>query len=544
MLVGPCDDPPQRPGCGRTSSCCRVDSNTPVGAGAVPGRRSVRPAKNDTDSMSAPPEERDDELLAEIVEKSSVGIGAFVGERALLAAFAYLVTAGVGAAAYGFVSVFVRGETISRNLVAGLGDGYSRTLPQVSVPAQQTLLTVGSVGFVAVWAVTAAPLLLFREDIVDATLLQPRHEQLVVLFALGLLPFLLLRNLRDVFRGLRMVRLAMLVSRLFRPLALLAGAVVVVLVTRDGSLYTLWGVVVVTAVGLTGIGAIALGDATGLRFGSVRTHGQAAREFLTYTASATGVAVLELVQRRAVFVVMALALSPVAAGAFSLSLVVGRVVRWPLSGVNVILPPIAAKLYGDNRVDTLQRLYRQTGRLATVVTTPVLAVGYAYAPALLGVFNEAYIEQAGVLRAVLLAQYVATVFGSVGLLLLMTDNERASLVTQVGNAGVAFPLMLVLTARFGPLGLGVAFLLSLVLNNTTELLVLYYRDGLVPFSREQVYAALMMVPLVTLLHAARDVFGTRGSLLVVVPLVGVYAWFARRFLLRTADRAALRAWVS
>lgn len=92
----------------------------------------------------------DDELLAEIVEKSSVGVAAFTGERALLAGFAYLVTTGFGAAAYGFISVFVRGEAISRNLVAGLGDGYSRTLPRAPLSTQRTLLTVGSVGFVAV----------------------------------------------------------------------------------------------------------------------------------------------------------------------------------------------------------------------------------------------------------------------------------------------------------------------------------------------------------------------------------------------------------
>jgi O-antigen/teichoic acid export membrane protein len=485
----------------------------------------------------------DDALLAEIIEKSVVGIEAFVGERALLAGFAYLVTGGLGAAAYGFVSVFVRGETISRNLVAGLGDGYSRTLPRVSTSAQQTLLSVGSLGFVAVWAVTATLLVVFRAPIVDVTLLQPRHEGVVVLFALGLLPFLLLRNLRDVFRGLRMVRPAMLVSRLFRPLTLLAGAVVVLTLTRGDSLLLLWGGVTVAALGLTAVGWAVLRSTTELGLGAVRSHRQVVRKFLVYTANATGVAVLELVQRRAVFVVMALALSPVAAGAFSLSLVLGRVVRWPLSGVNGILPPIAAELYGDDRGETLQRLYVQTSRLATVTTTPVLVVGFAFAPELLGTFDGAYVGQAAVLRAVLVAQFVATVFGSVGLLLLMTDNERVSLLTQLLNASVAVPLMILLTVRYGPLGLGTAFLASLVVNNTTELLVLYRREGLVPFSREQLYAALSVVPAIAFLLVTKAVAGTGWGVLAAAAVTGGYVWLSGWVLLQESDRAAIRAWL-
>jgi O-antigen/teichoic acid export membrane protein len=265
------------------------------------------------------------------------------------------------------------------------------------------------------------------------------------------------------------------------------------------------------------------------------------REFLAYTTAATGVAVLELVQRRAVFVVMAVFLSPVAAGAFSLSIVVGRAVRWPLSGVNGILPPIAAELYDDDRQMTLERLYRQTSRIATVVTTPVFVLGVVYAPDLLGVFDRAYVQQTNVLRLVLLAQYVATAFGSVGLLLLMTDNERASLLTQVGNAGITLPLIVFLTIRLGPLGLGVAFLVSLVVNNTTELLVLYIRDGLTPFSREQAYAGLVALSGTGLLVTARSVAGVSGSLLVAVLALGAYVWFGRRTLLQATDRAAIRA---
>lgn len=490
--------------------------------------------------MTAAPEGDDDRYLTEVVRKSSVGIAAFTTERILLAVVAYVVTTASGAAAYGFFSVFTRGEAISRNLVAGLGDGYTRTVPRVSASARRTLLSVGTVGFVTVWAVVATVVVTFRGPIIDATLLQPRHESVVVLFAVGLLPFLLLRNVRDMFRALRRIKLAMLVSRIFTPLALLAGTVFVVLAGVQ-SLFSIWIGVVVVALVLTATSAFLLAHYTEVGLGPFRPHRSVVRDFLKYSADTTGVAVLELVQRRAVFAVMALYLSPVAAGAFSLSIVVGLVVRWPLSGVNGILPPIAATLYGDGKKQTLQQLYQQTSRLATVAATPAFVLGYAYAPDLLAVFNEAYVQQTAVLRLVLGAQYIATVFGSVGLLLLMTDNERASLLLQIVNAGIALPLMLILTVRFGPLGLGTAYLVSLTLNNTTELLLLYFRDGLAPFTREQAYAALLAVPFVYSITLSKSVAGATTSAAVVVLTAAMYAWVGQQFLLRSADRAAVRA---
>ncbi len=487
-------------------------------------------------------EDSDEQLLAEVIEKSSVGTVAFMIERVLLSGVAYIVTAGAGAAVYGFLSVLIRGELIARNLVAGLGDGYSRTLPRASRSAQRTIFSVGSVGFATVWGGLALLLVIFREKLIAITLLQPRHESVVLLFALGLLPFLFFRNLRDAFRGLRQIRLAMLVAQIFPPVTLLTGAVVVVAIAGETSLVLLWGLVTLTAVILLFVGGGLLVQYTDLGIGPIWTHRPTVRSFITYTADTTGVATLELVQRRAVFVVMAVYLSPVAAGAFSLAVVIARIVRWPLSGVNGILPPIAAKLYDADRTQRLNRLYKQTSRIATVATTPVFIMGFVYAPDLLALFNEAYLAQTTTLRAVLLAQYVATIFGSVGLLLLMTDNERVSLLTQVFNAGIALPLMVVLTLRFGAVGLGSAYLLSLVINNTTELIVLYYRDGLIPFSRKQFYAVGSAIPGSVLLGSVKVTGGIGLSMLAAGLLIGLYAWRGQQMLLTTADRAAIRRW--
>lgn len=89
-------------------------------------------------------------------------VAAFTAERPLLVGVAFIVTTMLGTASYGFLSVFTRGELLSRNLVAGPGDGYTRTVPGVSAAARRTLLSVGTVGFVTVWAVVATVVVALR----------------------------------------------------------------------------------------------------------------------------------------------------------------------------------------------------------------------------------------------------------------------------------------------------------------------------------------------------------------------------------------------
>ena len=138
--------------------------------------------------MSGPTREdtkdSEDDLLVEVVEKASVGVVAFGVERALLVAFSFVVTALSGAVVYGYLSVFVRGEAIVKNLVAGIGDGYSRTMARADPSARKSVVTAGLVGIFVTWAVLAGAIVWFRDPLIQLTLLEPRHRSTLLLYAL------------------------------------------------------------------------------------------------------------------------------------------------------------------------------------------------------------------------------------------------------------------------------------------------------------------------------------------------------------------------
>ncbi len=481
----------------------------------------------------------EDDLLAEVVEKASVGVVAFGVERALLVAFSFVVTALSGAVVYGYLSVFVRGETVVKNLVAGIGDGYSRTMARATPSARKSVVTAGFVGILATWAVLAGAIVWFRDSLIAVTLLEPRHRSTLLLYALGLLPFVSLRNARDVFRAVRAIRTATLVAHVFRPAALLLGALVgTVVLSADDAVAALW----TSVVGATVVaGTVATGLVVRRTGVTLARHRAVLGDFFRYVVTASGVAILELVQRRAVFVVMAVVLGPVEAGLFSLSVVFGQLVRWPLSGVNTILPPIVARLYDAGRGSSLKGLYQRTARLATVAATPVVLLLVPYHRELLALFSPAYADAAVVLLLVVIGQYLATTFGSVGLVLLMTDNERASLALQVLNAAVALPIILVLTVRFGVVGLALAYLVAVLFNNATECCLLYVRDGFLPFTRAQLlsvgtgFAGLATTAVATARLATLPGLTVTG--VVVIGYLGV-VWST---VLSDADKAVVTA---
>lgn len=427
--------------------------------------------------------EHDDEdrLLREIANKGGVGVVAFGIERVLSLAFPFVVTAGAGAAVYGYLSVLRRVRTVLDEILTGLSAGHSRTVPRYGESGQRSVLFASLVLVVVAGLALGAAVVALRGQIVARTLFETRHLRTLTVFAAGLVPAVLLVYAASVFRAYRRVRRSVLVSRVARPGAVLLGATVAIGAGATGATGIWLSVVTALAVVATvALAAVVL--ATPLGIDAVRTA--PVGDFLAYVAGTSLVGLLGAGQRQVVFVLMAVVLSPVGAGLFSLSLLVAGVVRWPLKGINRALSAIAAELYDNDETAAVERLYRRTSRVAAFLTVPVVVLTVSHAREILTVFSAAYATGAPVLALAVTGQFVAVLAGSNGLLLLMTDNERPTAGLQALHVVVVLPVMVVLARRHGVVGLGAAYAFSLLFNNATELWLLRHLEGFRLFTRE------------------------------------------------------------
>lgn len=427
--------------------------------------------------------DRDDEerLLREIADKGGVGIVAFGVERVLSLAFPFVVTAGLGAATYGYLSVLRRVRTVLDEVLTGLSAGHSRTIPRYDEPGQRSVLFASLMLVAGVGVVLCSAVVAVRSQIVARSLFEMRHLPTLAVFAAGLVPTVLLVYVASVFRAYRRVRRSVLVSRVARPGAVLLGALVAVAAGATGAT-GVWLAVVTTLAIVATVAVATVVLATPLGIDAVRTA--PVGDFLTYVAGTSLVGLLGAGQRQVVFVLMAVVLSPVGAGLFSLSLLVAGVVRWPLKGINRALSAIAAELYDNNETAAIEQLYRRTSRVAAFLTVPVVVLTVSHAREILTAFSAAYGPGAPVLGLAVAGQFVAVLAGSNGLLLLMTDNERPAAVLHLLHVLVVLPVMVVLARRYGVVGLGAAYAFSLLFNNATELWLLRRLEGFRLFTRE------------------------------------------------------------
>ena len=128
-------------------------------------------------------------------------------------------------------------------------------------------------------------------------------------------------------------------------------------------------------------------------------------------------------------------------------------------GVSQFIPPVAASLHEEAHGAALARLYHVTGRLALVGVTGLGVPVVVHRRSVMAVLGPTFVEYAPLPVAFVVAQYGACAAGSVGVLLWMTDNQRALPVTNVAITGVLIVTAVPLTLEHGLAGVVASYVL-------------------------------------------------------------------------------------
>jgi len=500
-------------------------------------------AEDRTAGVSSPPDAEAalSEALGTVAHGAVVSIPSLLVQRLLAVAFTAVLTNAFPPAAYGVFALAKRLHRLLRRLPYGLQSGLNRYLPVVRTEAERDrLVTVTAALFLGVAILFGGTLALLAPRLAAATGKPPSFVTLLAAFGLGLPLVVGMQAVAGVFRALEEVGPLNLTLRIGFPLAGLAAAVAGAML--DSLLVVAVGFVVGSGVvGLAGAVYLArlglrprlrlpdraTGDADAADSGdgaSDRRDGPAgegtgrtdddddgAAEGLAGYARYLGpvffARVFTIAQRLGFYPVMAVLLPGRASGVFTVGLVVGALVKLPLSGVNQFMSPVAASLHGGGRRQALRRLYAVTSRLILFGVVLLGTVAIVYRREVMAVFGPAYVPEAWIVPAFVTAQFVGCAVGSVGILLVMTDHQHASLRLNAVVLAVTLAVTIPLTAAYGLPGVVAGYVVSMTVNNVAELLVLRHVEGLWPFTRahlKPVVAALALVAALVAVGAVTD----------------------------------------
>ncbi|WP_137287610.1 lipopolysaccharide biosynthesis protein [Halorussus salinisoli] len=454
-----------------------------------------RESSAESDSSPDPVEARLEDALERVAHGATVSVPAILLQRGFTLAFTAILTNGFAASSYGAFALARRLQRFLLRLALGFRSGLSRFLPNAeSAEERDALATFASLLLVGV--ATAFGVVLFAAAPL-VTELADEGEQFrlfLQVFAVGLPAGVWLFTVTEILRGIEAVGPLNLTLRVGFPTAQLAVGAVAAYLFHD---LALAAVGVMLVMGLTGVAAAGwLARERGFR---PRLRGVDAgrlrRKYLRFTLPLFVGGFATTTQRLGFYPLIAVFLSSVAGGVFAVGVLLGTLVRLPLMGINQFIPPVAAALNEEGHREALRRLYHVTSRLVLVGVTALSIPVVVYRESVMRLFGPTFVEYAPLLPGFIVAQYAACAAGSVGILLTMTDNQRALLVVNVVITAFLAVTAIPLTTQFGLPGLVISYVLMLTVNNGLEVAVLYYLEGLQPFTRLHAKPLIAAVPL-------------------------------------------------
>jgi O-antigen/teichoic acid export membrane protein len=252
------------------------------------------------------------------------------------------------------------------------------------------------------------------------------------------------------------------------------------------------------------------------------------REIWSFSAAAAGILLLEFLMAQVDKIALGFYLDARSVGIYSVAAAVVAYETLILNSVNQVFSPIIADLHSRGDNEMLGRLYQSLTKWVFGLTLPLAVTVMVYAHPILRMFGHDFEAGWPILIIGTIGQLVNCGVGSVGLLLLMSGNERRLLRVQTAMTAVMVAGSIVFIPLWGIVGAAVASAVTNVGLNSGNLLGVRKTLGLSPFSRSfgrLVAPALASVLLALVLRREQSLF-RHDWLAIGVGLIAAYGVFA------------------
>ncbi len=249
-------------------------------------------------------------------------------------------------------------------------------------------------------------------------------------------------------------------------------------------------------------------------------------EVYSFSAAVLGVAILEFLMGQTDKLLLGLYLAPSWVGIYGVAIGIVAFVPIILQSVNQIFAPTIADLHSRGEMQVLGQLYRTLTKWIIGLTIPLAMVIILFSAPLMKMFGAEFEAGWPVLVIGTVGQLVNCGVGSVGMMLLMSGNQRRLVKVQAAMAAVAVAANVVLIPWFGIIGAAVAS--ALVTAGSNLWYMREVRRALQTQAFHRGYATLLLpcgVTAVCVLLLRLSIHGWPDWTLIVAALVSAYVVF-------------------
>jgi O-antigen/teichoic acid export membrane protein len=265
------------------------------------------------------------------------------------------------------------------------------------------------------------------------------------------------------------------------------------------------------------------------------------KEVMSFAFVLFGMQALEFTSGQSDRIMLGIYLNAREVGIYSVAATMVGFVGLFLQSINQIFAPTIAELFAKGEHDLLLRLYQTLTKWSLGLTIPLALGIMIFANPLMAVFGPDFKEGWPVLAIATVGQLVSCGVGSVGLLLLMSDQQKRMVRAQAITVFLTLGLNFLLIPRIGLIGAAIA---SAATNASLNLL--WFRDvriRLKLFPSTRGYVSLLLPTAATLvaLVMVREFLKLRAPDIVIVAIglsagYVAFALSAARFSMEPQDK--------
>ncbi len=170
-------------------------------------------------------------------------------------------------------------------------------------------------------------------------------------------------------------------------------------------------------------------------------------------------------------------------GIYGIALKLGLMVVLPLTAFNMIFAPTISNLHGRNEKETLEKLFKTVTKWIFTLSFAVFLAIVLFAKPILNIFGQDFVAGASALLILSFGRLVDAGVGSAGYIIMMTGRPKINLLNSSLLCVITVIMNLLLIPRYGIIGAAIGTAFSITVINIMRLLEVYYFERIHPYQK-------------------------------------------------------------
>lgn len=285
---------------------------------------------------------------------------------------------------------------------------------------------------------------------------------------ISIVPIVLTVLHAEVLRGLKRIRDSIFLQGIFIPLLSILGLYFI------GNAYSINGAIWVycTSFGFAALIGYILWQRATPQLKKVKADFDT-RKLFSSSMPLLWVAVLYMVIGSSSTFILGIWGSKADVGSFGMALRTASLINFILIAVNTISAPKFAELYEINDMKSLNATARNSTKLMTIISAPILLFFIFFSHWIMKLFGSDFSEGSILLIILSIGQFINVATGSVGYLLIMTGHEHLYRKNVAVTAVLSIGLNIILIPIWGALGAAIATAICISITNLISVYLVY-----------------------------------------------------------------------